>query len=75
MIIWGIILRHSIDIHHCSVAEWTPDLVDTDWISQDFIPTVQQRGAAIIKARGPKVASAAIVIEHMRDWFLVQMVR
>ena len=74
MIIWG---NHSAtqypDIHHCSVAGVDAlDLVDTDWISQDFIPTVQQRGAAIIKARGLSSAASAAnaAIEHMRDWAL-----
>ena len=38
----------------------------------DFIPTVQQRGAAIIKARGLSSAASAAnaAIEHMRDWAL-----
>ena len=54
MIIWG---NHSAtqypDIHHCSVAGTAAmELVDQDWTVNDFIPTVQQRGAAIIKARG-----------------------
>ena len=74
MIIWG---NHSAtqypDIHHCSVdGVGALDLVDTEWISQDFIPTVQQRGAAIIKARGLSSAASAAnaAIEHMRDWAL-----
>ncbi|MDG2118829.1 MAG: malate dehydrogenase, partial [Gammaproteobacteria bacterium] len=42
------------------------------WIKEDFIPTVQQRGAAIIKARGLSSAASAAnaAIEHMRDWAL-----
>ncbi|MEX2367032.1 MAG: malate dehydrogenase, partial [Pseudohongiellaceae bacterium] len=74
MIIWG---NHSStqypDIHHCRVAGTAAlDLVDTDWVSADFIPTVQQRGAAIIKARGSSSAASAAnaAIEHMRDWVL-----
>ena len=74
MVIWG---NHSAtqypDIHHCSVdGVGALDLVDTDWISQDFIPTVQQRGAAIITARGLSSAASAAnaAIEHMRDWAL-----
>ena len=74
MIIWG---NHSAtqypDIHHCTVAgAAATGLVDQDWITGDFIPTVQQRGAAIIKARGlSSTASAAnAAIEHMRDWAL-----
>ena len=48
------------------------DLVDQDWTVNDFIPTVQQRGAAIIKARGASSAASAAnaAIEHMRDWAL-----
>ncbi|HCI87818.1 MAG TPA: malate dehydrogenase [Gammaproteobacteria bacterium] len=74
MIIWG---NHSAtqypDIHHCSVAgEAAMGLVDQDWTVNDFIPTVQQRGAAIIKARGASSAASAAnaAIEHMRDWAL-----
>lgn len=74
MIIWG---NHSAtqypDVHHCAVSGTSVlDLVDIDWISNDFIPTVQQRGAAIIKARGLSSAASAAnaAIEHMRDWSL-----
>ena len=74
MIIWG---NHSAtqypDIHHCTVAgAAATGLVDQDWIIGDFIPTVQQRGAAIIKARGLSSAASAAnaAIEHMRDWAL-----
>ena len=47
-------------------------MVDQDWIVDEFIPTVQQRGAAIIKARGLSSAASAAnaAIEHMRDWAL-----
>ena len=74
IIIWG---NHSAtqypDIHHCTVAgAAATGLVDQDWITGDFIPTVQQRGAAIIKARGLSSAASAAnaAIEHMRDWAL-----
>ena len=74
MIIWG---NHSAtqypDIHHCSVdGKAATDLVDQTWVVDDFIPTVQQRGAAIIKARGASSAASAAnaAIEHMRDWAL-----
>ncbi|MEX2490017.1 MAG: malate dehydrogenase [Pseudomonadales bacterium] len=74
MVIWG---NHSAtqypDIHHCQVAgAKATDLVDQDWVANDFIPTVQQRGAAIIKARGASSAASAAnaAIEHMRDWAL-----
>ena len=74
MIIWG---NHSAtqypDIHHCKVAGTAAtDLVDKSWVVEDFIPTVQQRGAAIIKARGASSAASAAnaAIEHMRDWAL-----
>jgi len=48
------------------------DLVDQQWVENTFIPTVQQRGAAIIKARGLSSAASAAnaAIEHMRDWAL-----
>jgi len=72
--IWG---NHSAtqypDIFHATVdGEAASDLVDQDWIDTDFIPTVQQRGAAIIKARGLSSAASAAnaAIEHMRDWAL-----
>ena len=47
-------------------------LVDEAWISDTFIPAVQQRGAAIINARGASSAASAAnaAIEHMRDWLL-----
>ena len=48
------------------------ELVDQDWYANDFIPTVQQRGAAIIKARGASSAASAAsaAVDHMRDWAL-----
>ncbi|MEX0964822.1 MAG: malate dehydrogenase [Pseudohongiellaceae bacterium] len=74
MIIWG---NHSAtqypDINHASVAgSKATDLVDEAWTLEEFIPTVQQRGAAIIKARGLSSAASAAnaAIEHMRDWAL-----
>ena len=46
--------------------------VDQTWYVNEFIPTVQQRGAAIIKARGASSAASAAsaAIDHMRDWAL-----
>lgn len=48
------------------------ELVERSWISESFIPSVQQRGAAIIKARGASSAASAAnaAIEHMRDWLI-----
>jgi malate dehydrogenase len=73
MIIWG---NHSAtqypDINHCLVkGKPATSLVDQPWIEKDFIPTVQQRGAAIIKARGASSAASAAsaAIDHVRDWF------
>lgn len=74
MIVWG---NHSAtqfpDLHHATVAG-TPamELVDQEWYENDFIPTVQQRGAAIIKARGLSSAASAAnaAVDHMRDWAL-----
>ncbi|MDQ2971486.1 MAG: malate dehydrogenase [Pseudomonadota bacterium] len=74
MIIWG---NHSStqypDIHHATVKdELATHLVGQDWYQDDFIPTVQQRGAAIIKARGASSAASAAnaAIDHMRSWTL-----
>jgi len=70
--IWG---NHSAtqypDIHHTLIGDKpAPDLVDESWMKEDFIPTVQQRGAAIIKARGASSAASAAgaAIDHMRTW-------
>jgi malate dehydrogenase len=43
---------------------------DQDWIESDFLPSVQQRGAAIIEARGASSAASAAnaTLEHMREW-------
>jgi malate dehydrogenase len=72
--IWG---NHSAtqypDIHRARVAgEEAMSMVDMDWYTGDFIPTVQQRGAAIIEARGASSAASAAnaAIDHMRDWAL-----
>jgi len=48
------------------------DLIDRDYYENDFIPTVQKRGAAIIKARGASSAASAAssAIDHMRTWSL-----
>jgi len=74
MTIWG---NHSAtqypDINHCTVGDKpAPSLVDEAWVRDDFIPTVQQRGAAIIKARGASSAASAAsaAIDHVRDWAL-----
>ena len=72
--IWG---NHSAtqypDLHHASVGgNAALDQVDTGWYTDTFIPTVQQRGAAIIEARGASSAASAAnaAIDHMRDWAL-----
>jgi malate dehydrogenase len=74
LIVWG---NHSAtqypDINHATVAgSKATDLVDEAWTLEEFIPTVQQRGAAIIKARGLSSAASAAnaAIEHIRDWAL-----
>jgi malate dehydrogenase len=73
MTIWG---NHSAtqypDLSHCTVAgKAARSLVDQSWIEQTFIPTVQQRGAAVIKARGSSSAASAAsaALDHMRTWF------
>ena len=70
MTIWG---NHSAtqypDVSNAMADGNTID-VDQDWLEQEFIPTVQQRGAAIIKARGASSAASAAssASDHMRDW-------
>ncbi len=72
LIIWG---NHSAtqypDLHHTIVkGEAALSKVDQAWYEGTFIPEVQQRGAAIIKARGASSAASAAsaAIDHMRDW-------
>ena len=72
MMVWG---NHSStqfpDLGHCTVnGQSALDLVDRDWYQNEFIPTVQNRGAAIIEARGASSAASAAsaAINHMRDW-------
>ncbi|MES1941137.1 malate dehydrogenase [Salinisphaera sp. T5B8] len=72
MIVWG---NHSAtqypDISHATVnGKAALDLVDRDWYENDFIPTVQKRGAAIIEARGASSAASAAsaAIDHIHDW-------
>jgi malate dehydrogenase len=72
MIIWG---NHSAtqypDISHCTIGgKPAKSLVDTQWYREQFIPAIQQRGAAIIKARGSSSAASAAssAIDHVRDW-------
>jgi len=74
MTIWG---NHSStqypDVSECRVkGKPAPKLVEEQWYRETFIPTVQQRGAAIIKARGASSAASAAsaAIDHMRDWAL-----
>lgn len=74
MAIWG---NHSAtqypDLHHCLVdGKPALELVERSWIADEFIPTVQQRGAAIIDARGASSAASAAsaAIDHMHDWAL-----
>jgi malate dehydrogenase len=72
MIIWG---NHSStqypDLNHATVdGKPARKLVDEPWLTNTFIPVVQQRGAAIIKARGSSSAASAAsaAIDHTRDW-------
>jgi malate dehydrogenase len=74
VIIWG---NHSAtqypDLHHATVGgKPALSLVDEAWYREQFIPIVQQRGAAIIKARGASSAASAAssAIDHIRDWVL-----
>jgi malate dehydrogenase len=74
MTIWG---NHSAtqypDVFHAQVdGKPAAELVDAAWIEKEFIPTVQQRGAAIIEARGASSAASAAnaALDHVRDWAL-----
>jgi malate dehydrogenase len=72
MTIWG---NHSNtqypDLHHANVkGQEALSLVDKDWFVKDFIPTIQQRGTAVIAARGQSSAASAAnaAIDQMRSW-------
>ncbi len=74
MTVWG---NHSAtqypDVHNATIAgDPVLNLIDQDWYEETFIPTVQQRGAAIIAARGASSAASAAnaAVDHMRDWAL-----
>ena len=74
MTIWG---NHSAtqypDLRNATVrGQPAPTLVDNEWVRNEFIPTVQQRGAIIIKARGQSSAASAAngAIDHVHDWVL-----
>ena len=74
MTVWG---NHSStqypDLFHARVGDAAAiDLVERAWYESEFIPTVQQRGAAIIKARGASSAASAAnaAIGHVREWVL-----
>jgi malate dehydrogenase len=72
--IWG---NHSAtqypDVFHAEVGgKPAMELVDQAWLESEFIPTVQQRGAAIIEARGSSSAASAAnaAVDHVRSWAL-----
>ncbi|WP_405217817.1 malate dehydrogenase [Agrococcus sp. Ld7] len=72
MIVWG---NHSAtqvpDLTHAVVAgEPAVDLVEREWVKEQFVPTVANRGAAIIEARGASSAASAAsaTIDHVRAW-------
>ncbi len=73
--VWG---NHSAtqypDVVHAKVSgSPAPEAIgDQQWVENNFIPTVQKRGAAIIEARGASSAASAAnaAIEHVRDWAL-----
>jgi malate dehydrogenase len=74
IIIWG---NHSAtqypDLHHATVdGKPALSVVETSWFKDTYIPTVQQRGAAVIKARGTSSAAsaAAAALDHVHDWML-----
>jgi malate dehydrogenase len=72
VVVWG---NHSAtqypDISYATAdGKAVKSLVSDEWNKSDFIPTVQQRGAAIIKARGASSAASAAsaAVDHMRTW-------
>ena len=74
MTVWG---NHSATqyphIDYCMVGDKpATDLVTHDWTTNDFTPTVQRRGTAIIEARGASSAASAAdaAISHMNNWVL-----
>ena len=75
MTVWG---NHSTtqvpDISHAQISSQPAPAVidDEEWVTQEFIPAVQKRGAAVIEARGASSAASAAnaAIMHMRDWHL-----
>ena len=74
MIIWG---NHSStqypDVSHATIdGKAAKSLVDQKWLDETFIPVVQQRGAAVIKARGSSSAASAAsaALDHIRTWAL-----
>jgi malate dehydrogenase len=74
VIIWG---NHSAtqypDLHHATVGGRPAlSVVTEQWFKETYIPTVQQRGAAVIKARGTSSAAsaAAAALDHVHDWVL-----
>jgi len=74
MTIWG---NHSAtqypDVFHATVAgRPASELVEQEWLEQQFLPKVQKRGAEIIEARGASSAASAAnaTVDHMRDWVL-----
>ncbi len=75
MVVWG---NHSgtqyPDLDHAQIRgrPVRSVLPDQDWVENEFIPTVQKRGAAVIEARGLSSAASAAnaAIAHMHDWML-----
>jgi malate dehydrogenase len=75
MTVWG---NHSAtqypDILHAKVngQNAAETVNDQEWLENNFIPTVQKRGAAIIEARGASSAASAAsaALDHVRDWVL-----
>jgi malate dehydrogenase len=74
MTIWG---NHSAtqypDVYNARVdGKPASDLVEKAWVEAEFIPTVQQRGAAVLEARGASSAASAAsaALDHVREWAL-----
>jgi len=74
-VIWG---NHSStqfpDISHATLGDkLLTDLIDRKWLEDAFIPSVQNRGAEVIKAKGGKssaASAASALVDNVRDWYL-----
>ncbi len=72
MTVWGNHSSTQVPDPSHVLLDGEPVELDPAWVADEFVPTVAQRGAAIIAARGASSAASAAsaAVDHMRDWFL-----